>query len=108
VNHDQARQHQESPKDEETRKIILLFLPALKRYQVKALSLNTALGAVIRMSPQGRAALTPDSINASVMCARQIAEKTVEREAAKLEQALRDDKHALLALQAFASTHLRD
>jgi GAF domain-containing protein len=94
--------------DEETRKIILLFLQAFKRYQAIALSHNTALAVIIQMSPKDRAALTADRVQAAVMDARQQAQRLVAQQTAELEHALQDDKHALSTLQAFASLHLKD
>ena len=93
--------------DEETRKIILLFIRAFKRYQVRALSLNSAITAIVEMSPADRATLTSDRVRAEIANVRNQAETIVAQQTARLEQAFRDDKRALSTLQVFASSHLR-
>jgi hypothetical protein len=93
--------------DEETREIILLFIRAFKRCQVRALSLDSAITAIVEMSPADRATLTPDRVRAEIANVRNPAEMIVAQQTARLEQAFRDDKRALSTLQVFASSHLR-
>jgi hypothetical protein len=93
--------------DEETRKIILLVIRAFKRHQVLALSLNSAITAIVKMSPADRATLTSDRVLAEIANVRNQAKTIVAQQTARLEQALRDDRRALATLQVFASSHLR-
>jgi hypothetical protein len=92
--------------DKETRKIILLFIRAFKKHQVRALSLDSAITAIVEMSPFDRATLTPDRVRAEIANVRNQAETIVAQQTARLEQAFRDDKRARSTLQVFASSHL--
>jgi hypothetical protein len=82
------------------------MLHGYKLYQIRALSLNTALTTIMQLSPQDRAALTQNRIHEAVEEAKIQAQKIVAEQAAQLEKALSGDTDFLPFLQMYASQRL--
>jgi hypothetical protein len=89
--------------DRELRNVILILLQACEKWQLRALSMNSALTWIAALPPNTRAALTPEQIGARVANFREEAYPIVEKHAAQLTEALSGDKPFLPALQIYAS-----
>jgi hypothetical protein len=89
------------PKD--VREEILRLLQLCKRYQVRALSLNHALAKIVETLSEKRCDLTTGQIEAWEREGRRDAEVLTNRVAAKLEEALANNKELLEWLKAYPS-----
>jgi hypothetical protein len=87
----------------EVREEILRLLQVCKRYQVRALSLNHALAKIIATPSDKRSDLTTHQIEAWEREGRRDAEILTNKVAAKLEEALANNKEVLEWLKAYPS-----
>jgi hypothetical protein len=85
----------------EIRQAILDLLKLCKQYQVSALSLNTALAAILQLPPDKRAELKPADLQAAREKARDQASRLVDGLSAGLERALSDDRDFLILLELY-------
>jgi hypothetical protein len=85
----------------ETRQAILDLLKLCKQYQVSALSLNTALRAILQLPSDKRADLKPADLEAAIEKARDQASHLADGLAAGLERALSSDKDFLILLELY-------
>ena len=88
---------------EDVREAILRLLQVCKRYQVRALSLNHALAKIIETPSNKRSDLTTDQIEAWTREGRRDAEILTNQVAAKLEEALANNKDVLEWLNTYPS-----
>jgi hypothetical protein len=86
----------------EIRQAILDLLNLCKQYQVRALTLNTALTTIMQLPPTKRAELTPADIDAELRRPRDQAKLLSDGLSASLEKALSGDKDFLIHLELYA------
>jgi hypothetical protein len=93
-------------REQDTRNAILLLLRVCKLYQARALSLNTALAAIVSLPHAKRAELGSSQIREEVRRAEAQARQTIEQQSAELEGALSGDTDFLQPLRTYASQQL--
>jgi hypothetical protein len=92
--------------DTDIRQAITLLVKACKAYQSKALCQNSALAAIMNLSPEDRARLTPARIEEAIASEKASVEQIVDLQAAALEQVLSSETDFLRHLKTYASSLL--
>ena len=89
--------------DRDLRNVILLLVKAHKMYQARALSLNTALSAIMALPPTKRAEITDAQIHEEAQKVLSRANQLADEQSAKLEKALEGSSEFLETLRVYAS-----
>ena len=85
----------------EIRQAILDLLNLCKQYQVRTLSLNTALTAILQLPPDKKAELKAADLEAAIEKAADQASQLADGLSASLEKALSGDKDFLILLELY-------
>jgi hypothetical protein len=91
--------------DNDLRELLLKMLTVLNEQTSQAYSMIFVLEAIKTMSPDERAALTPQRIDQERMKAKDAANQLVQRGSEQLEQALLHEKDFRNALRMFLLTY---
>jgi hypothetical protein len=91
--------------EEDWRNVLILFVQAHKKWQLRAASLNAVLKAVMALPPAKRAAMTAREVDALTREALAKAQTIVDKQAAQVEKRMGDPDHRMLleALRVYAS-----
>lgn len=91
--------------EEDWRNVLILFVQAHKKWQVRATSLNAVLKAIMALPPAKRAAITVREVDALTREAIAKAQPLVEKQAEQVERRMSDPNHRMLleALRVYAS-----
>ena len=93
--------------DRDLRNVILLLVKAHKMYQARALSLNTALSAIMALPSTKRAEITDAQIHEEAQKVLSRANQLADEQSAPLEKALGGSSDFLETLRVYASQQFR-
>ena len=88
--------------DRDLRNAILMLVRICKLFQLRSLSLNTALSAIMDLPPKQRAKLTQAQIHEEVQKAQTHANQVADELSSRIEDALSGDKPFLQYLRIYA------
>jgi hypothetical protein len=91
--------------EEDWRNVLLILIEAHKKWQVRAVSLNAVLNAVLALPPARRAAMSANEVDALTREGNAKAAQVVDRQSAQVEKRLKETDHRMLleALRVYAS-----